>query len=661
MKVYAATDIGRVRPINEDSYYAPKPGERFCAVADGMGGHNAGEVASAMAVRVLEEEMRAPTQPTEEALRRAVERANARDLTAPRKEREGCPGMGTTITALCMEGNIAHIAQVGDSRAYLIRNRAILQVTTDHTLVEEMVLSGLITPSEALNHPKRNYITRALGTAETVEVDLLRLDTRPDDVFLLCSDGLSNCPERARDARHHAQRHAHGATRSPRSSSAPCTAADTTTSPSSWSPARRRRNDRTRALRALRDPGRRRHRRHGRGLPRLGQNETSAPSPSRCCGRNTSRTRNSCAVSAARPRPRPRCRTKTSSTFWTSARTTTCAISSWSMSPARRSRSSSARRGRIAPETAVRMVIRILAAVDHAHKNGIVHRDIKPQNILVDAKGKVKVADFGIARLKTAQTTRVDDKQNSALGSVHYFSPEQASGEVADEKSDLYSVGVVLYEMLTGQVPFDGDTAVSVALKHVSEEPRSMRELNPAISRALDEVVMRALAKDSARRYQTAAEFAGDLRKAVVHPRGGFVAYPVSREEQERQREEKRRQAARRKRRLRRASFFAAIAVGVAIVGALVWYFAAVYNMESVPLTIGSEEAAATGVIAQRGFVPVVEYAYSEEYPQGLVHGAIRERGRKAPSRHGDLHHRQRRQPVGLSRGHDRLDAGTGL
>ena len=285
--------------------------------------------------------------------------------------------------------------------------------------------------------------------------------------------------------------------------------------------------------------------------------------------------------------------------------------------------------GRIAPETAVRMVIRILAAVDHAHKNGIVHRDIKPQNILVDANGKVKVADFGIARLKTAQTTRVDDKQNSALGSVHYFSPEQASGEVADEKSDLYSVGVVLYEMLTGQVPFDGDTAVSVALKHVSEEPRSMRELNPAVSRALDEVVMRALAKESARRYQTAAEFAGDLRKAVTHPRGGFVAYPMTREEQERQREEERRKALRRKRRLQRVSFFAAIGVGVAIVGVLIWYFAAVHNMESVPLTIGSEEAAATGVIAQRGFTPVVEYAYSEEYPQGMVIDQSVEAGEK--------------------------------
>ena len=152
--------------------------------------------------------------------------------------------------------------------------------------------------------------------------------------------------------------------------------------------------------------------------------------------------------------------------------------------------------GCISPDTAIRMTIRILAAVDHAHRNGIVHRDIKPQNILVDSDGRVKVADFGIARLKAAQTTRVDDGQGvSALGSVHYFSPEQARGEIADEKSDLYSVGVVMYEMLTGQVPFDGETSVSVALKHVHEMPKSMREHRANISKALDEVVMRALSK----------------------------------------------------------------------------------------------------------------------------------------------------------------------
>lgn len=191
MKVYAATDVGRVRPINEDSYYVPEPGERFCAVADGMGGHNAGEVASAIAIRVLAEEMRAKSAPTEEALKTAVERAN-REIFAAANQEKTYAGMGTTITALSMEGTVAHIAQVGDSRAYLIRNRAILRVTTDHTLVEEMVLSGLITPSEAKVHPKRNYITRALGTAEQVEVDLLRLDVQPEDIFLLCTDGLSN-------------------------------------------------------------------------------------------------------------------------------------------------------------------------------------------------------------------------------------------------------------------------------------------------------------------------------------------------------------------------------------------------------------------------------------------------------------------------------------
>ncbi len=179
--------------------------------------------------------------------------------------------------------------------------------------------------------------------------------------------------------------------------------------------------------------------------------------------------------------------------------------------------------GHLSPDAVVRMGIRILAAVDHAHRNGIVHRDIKPQNILVDREGKVKVADFGIARLKAQQTTRVLDSTASALGSVHYLSPEQATGETADEKSDLYSVGVVLYEMLTGSVPFDGETAVSVALKHVSEEPKSMRSHDPSISKALDEVVLHALRKDAAERYQTAAEMAMDLRKAVTNPGGGFV------------------------------------------------------------------------------------------------------------------------------------------
>lgn len=191
MKVYAITDVGRVRPINEDSHYLPKDAEQFCAVADGMGGHNAGEVASAMAVATFANCMRASEKLNASAIHAAVARANEVVYEEASRD-ESKSGMGTTFTAMCQEGENVHIAHVGDSRAYLIRNGAIMRVTMDHTLVEELVLQGVITPKEAKTHPKRNYITRALGTGRSVEIDLVQLDMREDDVYLLCSDGLSN-------------------------------------------------------------------------------------------------------------------------------------------------------------------------------------------------------------------------------------------------------------------------------------------------------------------------------------------------------------------------------------------------------------------------------------------------------------------------------------
>ena len=188
MRFALRTDVGCVRTLNEDAAYA---GGNLFLVCDGMGGHNAGEIASAMAVRVFSGEMRMCRWIDGASMRRAVERANSA-VHARSRCVEQYSGMGTTFTALALGNGSAYIAHVGDSRAYLIRNGAIMRVTVDHTLVEELVLRGVITPREARVHPKRNYITRALGTGERVEVDLVQLNVRAGDVFLLCYDGLSN-------------------------------------------------------------------------------------------------------------------------------------------------------------------------------------------------------------------------------------------------------------------------------------------------------------------------------------------------------------------------------------------------------------------------------------------------------------------------------------
>ena len=178
--------------------------------------------------------------------------------------------------------------------------------------------------------------------------------------------------------------------------------------------------------------------------------------------------------------------------------------------------------GTIRPQRAVQITLKILQALGHAHKNNIVHRDVKPQNILVDADGRVKVTDFGIARMVGTTTSTINGQ--NILGSVHYFSPEQAQGKVAGPQRDLYSVGVVLYEMVTGRVPFDGDAPMVIALKHVSEEPVPPSQLSDEVSKGLEEVILKALSKDPAKRYRTAFEMAVDLKRAVKMPMGGFIS-----------------------------------------------------------------------------------------------------------------------------------------
>lgn len=165
--------------------------------------------------------------------------------------------------------------------------------------------------------------------------------------------------------------------------------------------------------------------------------------------------------------------------------------------------------GKLDWREAIRFSMKIAGALECAHKNNIVHRDIKPHNIIVTEEGAIKVTDFGIARANTGSgTTRNVD----TMGSVHYFSPEQARGGYSDSRSDLYSLGVTMYQMLTGILPFEGDTPVAIAIKHIQQEPVPPKEFNVAMPLALEEIVLKAMCKDQEKRYQTAAELIADLR-----------------------------------------------------------------------------------------------------------------------------------------------------
>ena len=168
----------------------------------------------------------------------------------------------------------------------------------------------------------------------------------------------------------------------------------------------------------------------------------------------------------------------------------------------------------------VNIATQIASALEIAHKNHIIHRDIKPHNIIITEDGVAKVTDFGIAKAVSNSTITAF---GTTIGSVHYFSPEHARGGFTDEKSDLYSLGVVMYEMLTGKVPFDADTPVSIALKHMQEDPKPPIELNPNIPSAVNDIIMKALRKDTNLRYQNATAMLLDLKRALKEPNGDFV------------------------------------------------------------------------------------------------------------------------------------------
>jgi eukaryotic-like serine/threonine-protein kinase len=262
-------------------------------------------------------------------------------------------------------------------------------------------------------------------------------------------------------------------------------------------------------------------------------------------------------------------------------------------------------RGPAPPEAASDILLQILRAARFAHQRGVVHRDLKPQNVLIDGDGRVQVTDFGIARAGASDMTET----GSIMGTAQYLSPEQAQGRPVDARSDLYSIGIILYELLTGRVPFDAESPVSVALKQVSEPPIPPRELDPTLPPALEGVVLRALEKDPARRFQSADEFIEALHAARMSPNAVVVveeAPPIEEILEEEDREGG------------RWWLWLLILLAVAAI-ALGAYLLLKPNQVDVPNVIGRTSATASQILQNRGFEVQIDPATNADVPRDQV------------------------------------------
>lgn len=274
-------------------------------------------------------------------------------------------------------------------------------------------------------------------------------------------------------------------------------------------------------------------------------------------------------------------------------------------------------KGALPPAVAAQIGIRILSALQHAHKNGIIHRDIKPQNILVHSDGLIKVADFGIARVAGSNTISHSD---SVMGSVYYFSPEQAQGKDVTFASDLYSVGVVLYEMMTGQPPFDGETPVAIALQHISGKARPMSEINPAVPPAMERVVAKAMEKRPEDRYQSALEMAQDLQRALQEPDGTWLGRLPDKKQAVAQ-ATGRHQALR----ARRKKLLMAVTGIVALLMLIVFGFTGSYvydqivNTTTAPYVLDEQEPSALRLISRAGLRYEIIRVADENHSAGTV------------------------------------------
>ena len=474
MQTWAITDPGNIREQNQDAYAVINFGHErmLLVVCDGMGGAKSGNVASSLAVEVFTEEVRRvqKTGMRREAidamLTGALQLANQAVFDQAHLSEE-FRGMGTTlVAAYAVKDNIT-IINVGDSRAYHFSSHGVDLITRDHSIVAFMVERGVLTQEQAKNHPGKNVITRAEYRQKSGRAG--QCDGRSGTVLM--EEGANPMDQyigKLLDNRYEILE------------------VIGTGGMAVVYKARCNRLNRLVAIKALKQE--------------LSQDEEF---------RRRFYAESQAVAMLSHP---------TIVSVYDVAHSDGLDYIVMELIDGITLKQYMEQKGQLNWREALHFATQIAKALEHAHSRGIVHRDIKPHNIMILKDGSVKVADFGIARISSAQNTLTRE----ALGSVHYISPEQAKGAHVDARSDLYSLGVVMYEMLTGRPPFDGDTPVSVAIQHINATPVLPRELNPNIPLGLEQITMHAMTADLNKRYKSATEMLADLEEFRKDPNTTF-------------------------------------------------------------------------------------------------------------------------------------------